>query len=214
MEALRGLVAPLVLALIGVWLAARGRPVLAGVALVAAIAAASVLALPVRRRQVPHAAIVFADIVDSTSLISSLGDSAWSAKLGRYEAATRAAAGAARAAVTKSTGDGFLLVFLGPTATRTALDCAQQLCSAARSEGLDTRSAVHTGPCLVSRGDATGLAVHVAARAMSTAGADGLVVTGAARDALGEQSDVCLEDVGMHKLRGVPEPQRLFRLRS
>ena len=211
MQLARGLVGPLFIALLGVWLIVRERPMLAAIAFVSAVAAASVIIIPVRRQSTTGAAILFTDIVESTRLMSSVGDSGWSEMLRHYETATHTAAGDARATVTKSLGDGFLVVFDGPRATRTAIACATQIRERARSHGLETRSAVHTGECLLSRGDATGLAVHVAARAMAIAAPGDVVVTETAREPLGSD-EVPLEDAGIHELRGVPEPHRLYRL--
>jgi len=211
MHLLRGLVGPLFIALLGVWLIARERPLLAAVAFVSAVAAASVIIIPVRRRRTTAAAILFTDIVESTRLMSLMGDSGWSEKLSLYETATRAAARDARAIVTKALGDGFLVVFDGPRASRTAIACATQIRELARSQDLETRAAVHVGDCLVSRGDATGLTVHIAARALAIASPGDVVVTKTARAALGDD-DLPLEDAGVHELRGVPEPHRIYRL--
>lgn len=211
MEVVRGLIGPLCLALLAVWLVARERPVLAAITAVAAVGSMSVLVLPVRRRRTPGAAILFTDIVESTTLMSSLGDAGWSEKLGVYENAARSAAGAARAAVTKSTGDGFLVVFVGPRAAKTAVECATRVRAGARAAGLETRAAVHVGDCLVSRGDATGLAVHIAARAMGVAAPGEIVVTETAREML-RDGEVPLEHAGVHELRGVPEPQTIYRV--
>ena len=211
MQVVRALVGPLFIALLGAWLITQGRPGLAAVAFVSALAAASVIIVPVRRRRSDAAAILFTDIVDSTRLISVLGDTGWSEKLRLYETAARAAASRGRPTVIKSLGDGFLVVFVGPVATRSALGCATQIHTSARSHGLETRAAVNTGECLLSRGDATGMAVHVAARAMAIAAPGDVVVTEAARDALGD-GDISFEDIGIQELRGNPEPHRLYRM--
>jgi class 3 adenylate cyclase len=200
------------LVLLAGWFFVRERPWLGVIMLVCAATAAGGVVIDVRRRRTPAAAIVFTDIVESTALISAVGDATWSDKLRAYELGVRAAAMAGRATVTKALGDGFLVVFVGPAAVDSAVACAIRVRALARVEGMETRGAVHVGECLLSRDDATGLAVHIAARAMAAATPGDVVVTDDARAALHDR--VPLSDAGVHELRGVSEPQKLFRVTS
>jgi class 3 adenylate cyclase len=193
------------------WFFLRDRPWLGLACLLGACVTAGGLVLAVRRRRVPVAAILFTDLVDSTALIAALGDDDWARKLASYERGVRAGAKDHGALITKALGDGFLVVFVGPAAVRSAIRCALGARDSARRDDLRTRAAVHLGECLVSRGDATGLAVHMAARAMAVAEPDDVLITEPARRALTDKN-VRLDEAGTHELRGVPGRHQLFRV--
>ena len=66
----------------------------------------------------------------------------------------------------KSTGDGILARFDGPTR---ALRCGLALCCGARRLGIEIRAAIHTGEIEVRGDDIGGIAVHIASRVLSSA---------------------------------------------
>ena len=63
--------------------------------------------------------------------------------------------------VVKSTGDGHLTTFDGPTQ---AIRCAEALSTDAETLGIEIRIGIHTGECELLDADIGGLAVHIAAR--------------------------------------------------
>jgi class 3 adenylate cyclase len=103
-------------------------------------------------------------------------------------------------AVVKSTGDGHLATFDGPTQ---AIRCAEALQTDAETLGIEMRVGIHTGECELLDADIAGLAVHIAARILGQAGAGEILVSRTVRD-LVVGSGTGFEDRGSVELRGVP----------
>jgi class 3 adenylate cyclase len=108
--------------------------------------------------------------------------------------------------VVKSTGDGHLTTFDGPTQ---AIRCAEALRADAEALGIEIRAAIHTGECELLEADIGGLAVHIAARILGQAGAGEMPVSGTVRD-LVVGSGTGFEDRGSVELRGVPGTWQLL----
>jgi class 3 adenylate cyclase len=102
--------------------------------------------------------------------------------------------------VVKSTGDGHLITFDGPTL---AIRCAEALRTDAETLGIQIRAGIHTGECELLDCDIGGIAVHIAARILGQAGAGEILVSGTVRD-LVVGSGTGFEDRGNVELRGVP----------
>ena len=143
--------------------------------------------------------VVFADIVDSTRLASQLGDRGWKELLGTFFAASRAEAIRSRGQVVKTTGDGFLATFDGPTR---AVRFAEFVRDHAKKQGLVLRAGVHTGECLVADNDVVGIAVHLASRICDSAGGGEILTSRTVRD-LSVGSEVRFEGRGSHQFKGV-----------
>jgi class 3 adenylate cyclase len=151
---------------------------------------------------------VLTDIVDSTAILSEIGDWAWRERLATHHAGLRAQLNTFRGRQVKSTGDGVLAVFDSPSR---AVRAAAAMSSAARAIDLPIRVGVHTGEVEVIGDDIRGLAVHAAARVMSLGGADDVMISSTTRDLL-EGSNLDLEEAGTHDLKGLPGPRRIYRL--
>ncbi len=109
-------------------------------------------------------------------------------------------------AVVKSTGDGHLATFDGPTQ---AIHCAEALYADAELLGIEIRAGIHTGECELLDTDIAGIAVHIAARIMAQAGAGEIIVSRTVRDLVvgpGRAS----ADRGTVELRGVPGSWQLL----
>ena len=74
---------------------------------------------------------------------------------------------------------------------------------------LEIRSGLHTGECEVADGKVTGIAVSIGARIAALAGPGEVLVSSTVKD-LVSGSNLQFEDRGEHRLKGVPEPWRLF----
>jgi len=70
---------------------------------------------------------------------------------------------------------------------------------------------VHTGEVELSRHGVKGIAVHIGARVAALAG-DGEVWTSSIVRDLVPGSGLLFEDRGIHTLKGVPDPWRLFEV--
>ena len=108
--------------------------------------------------------------------------------------------------VVKSTGDGHLATFDGPTQ---AIRCAEALRAEAETLGIQIRAGIHTGECELLDSDIGGLAVHIAARICGQAGAGEILVSRTVRD-LVVGSGTGFEDRGSVELRGVPDTWQLL----
>jgi pimeloyl-ACP methyl ester carboxylesterase len=144
--------------------------------------------------------VLFTDIVGSTERAAATGDERWRAVLQRFGDITTEAAGRFNGTVVKSTGDGHLLTFDGPTQ---AIRCAEALRDDAEKLGIEVRIGIHTGECELMDADIGGIAVHIAARILGQAGAGDILVSRTVRD-LVVGSGTGFEDRGVVELRGVP----------
>lgn len=152
------------------------------------------------------ASVMFTDIAGSTERASELGDAAWRALLDKHDAVLRATITRYRGREIKALGDGFLVLFDGPSR---AARCALEAVEAARGLGLEIRSGVHTGECELMGEDVGGIAVHIASRVASLAGAGEVLASPTVKD-LSVGSGLGFADRGTHEMKGVPEPWQLF----
>jgi pimeloyl-ACP methyl ester carboxylesterase len=144
--------------------------------------------------------VLFTDIVASTQQASATGDERWRAVLQRFGEITAEDTQRFGGTLIKSTGDGHLATFDGPTQ---AIRCAEALRDNAEKLGIEIRIGIHTGECELLEGDIGGIAVHIAARILGQAGAGEILVSRTVRD-LVVGSGIGFEDRGSVELRGVP----------
>lgn len=144
--------------------------------------------------------VLFTDIVASTQHAAATGDEQWRAVLHRFGEITTELAQRFGGTVVKSTGDGHLATFEGPTQ---AIRCAEALRTDAETLGIEIRAGIHTGECELMDKDIGGLAVHIAARILGQADAGEILVSRTVRD-LVVGSGTGFVDRGGVELRGVP----------
>ncbi len=108
--------------------------------------------------------------------------------------------------VVKSTGDGHLATFDGPTQ---AIRCAEALRTGAETLGIEIRAGIHTGECELLDADIGGIAVHIAARILGQGNANEILVSRTVRD-LVVGSGTGFEERGTVELRGVPGTWQLL----
>jgi class 3 adenylate cyclase len=152
------------------------------------------------------AAVLFTDIVGSTTQAASLGDQRWRAVLENHHTVARAVVEQHRGRLVKTTGDGTLALFDGPGR---AIQCAFGLLATLRALGIEVRAGLHTGEVELLGDDIGGINVHVAARVCERAGAGEVVVSGVV-PVLVAGSGLRFADRGEHDLKGVPGTWHLF----
>ena len=152
------------------------------------------------------ATILFTDIVGSTEQAAALGDRRWRDLLESHHSLIRRELGRFRGHEVDTAGDGVLATFDGPAR---AVRCALATMEGLGRVGIPIRAGVHTGEVEVLRNKVTGIAVHIAARIAATAGAGEVLVSSTVKD-LTAGSGLVFTDRGLHTLKGVPEPWRLF----
>src|SRR5579872_1597864 len=170
-------------------------------------ASARIYAMPADGDRV-LAAVLCTDIVESTSHLRRLGDSAWRELLTEHNQRTRSELNRFRGREIKTTGDGFVAVFDGPAR---AVRCAQAIASSVGNLGIAIRAGIHTGEVELVGTDVRGLAVHEAARVAGVA-AEGEVLVSATTKLLLAGSGLSFESAGIHQLKGLAEGSELFRL--
>jgi class 3 adenylate cyclase len=146
------------------------------------------------------ATLVFTDIVASTALAAEVGDAEWRDRLDAHDKVVASCIGRYGGRLVKTTGDGALATFDGPTR---ALDSAVAMRIELRQRGLQVRTGVHTGEVELRGDDVAGLGVHIAARVMSLATDDEIWVSPTV-PGLVVGSGYPFEPRGTHTLKGIP----------
>jgi class 3 adenylate cyclase len=152
------------------------------------------------------ATVLFTDIVGSTSRAAELGDQAWRDLVAEHDRIVRRLLDRHHGREIKTMGDGFLATFDGPAR---AIRAAQGMTSEVRAIGIELRAGIHTGECERVGEDIAGMAVNVAARVSALAQAGEVLVSGTVKD-LVIGSGLSFEDRGVHGLKGVTDPWRLY----
>jgi class 3 adenylate cyclase len=152
------------------------------------------------------ATLLMTDIVDSTARASELGDGRWRDLLARHDQIVRGQLDRFRGREVTTTGDGFVAVFDG---AERAIRAAQEIGRALSDIGLQARAAVHSGEIEREGGNVRGLTVHIAARLMALAGPGEVYASWATRELL-SGSPLAFADRGLHELKGLSEPRRVY----
>ena len=143
--------------------------------------------------------LLFADIVDSTSAATQMGDQRWKTLLDGVDSTVGRQIEWHGGRLIKRLGDGYLATFDRPAQ---AVRAAARICREAKSHGVEFRCGLHTGEIELRGDDIGGIAVHIAARIVAAAGPQEILVSGALPP-LVAGSGINFEDKGSHELKGV-----------
>jgi class 3 adenylate cyclase len=154
------------------------------------------------------ATVLFTDIVDSTRLVEEMGDRRWRELLAEHQDLVRRELGRFQGREVKTTGDGFLAIFDGPTR---AVECAKAIADEVPALGIQVRAGLHSGEVELIDDDVGGIAVHIAARICALAGSGKVLISRTVRD-LTVGSGMELEALGSHSLKGVGEEWELYEV--
>ena len=154
------------------------------------------------------ATVVFTDIVDSTAHASRIGDRRWRSLLEEQQELVRDRLRRYEGREVKTTGDGFLATFEGPTR---AAHFARSVAEDAPALGIDVRAGVHTGEVELMGDDVGGIGVHVAARICAAAAGGQVLASRTVRD-LTVGSDLRFRNQGSHALKGVEDEWDLYEV--
>jgi predicted ATPase/class 3 adenylate cyclase/DNA-binding XRE family transcriptional regulator len=162
---------------------------------------------------------LFTDIEGSTALLQRLGEAAYAQALASHHELIRSALAARGGQEVVTQGDGFFAVFSSPRACVAAVLQMQQTLQAHAWPGGDqvrVRMGMHCGEAKDTAAGLVGLDIHRAARIAAVAYGGQVLVSGPAaamvRDGLPE--GVALTDLGIHRLRDLGRPERLFQLQA
>ena len=157
-------------------------------------------------------AVMFTDVVGSTTIAEQLGDEEWSRVLGRHREFVRSCLAARGGTEVGTQGDGCLGRFTSPgDAVTCAVEIQRQLHEvrdAADGFPLEVRIGIHAGDAVEDEGDLIGHVVNLASRVTSIAEPSEILVTEPVADHL--DGKVAIEDRGLHELRGVARPRHLL----
>ncbi len=164
------------------------------------------------------AVILFADIVESTSLTEEMGDAAFRDKARELDSSLRAVIRESGGTPVegKLVGDGVLAVF---TSARQAIECALRCNAASEPIGLQLHLGIHAGDVIREedpdgRANVYGGAVNIAARIAGASAPGEVLVSDTVRGLARTSAGVAFDDRGEQSLKGVGEPQRLFAVRG
>jgi class 3 adenylate cyclase len=161
---------------------------------------------PVTRADRMLTTVLFTDIVASTRRAADLGDIRWKGVLERHNSLVKDEIQRFNGVVVKNTGDGFLARFESPSG---AIRCAWNITRSAKELGIEVRTGVHTGECIISSTDVGGIAIHMASRILNEAQPGEVLVSSTVRD-LVYGSRISFTDREEHELKGIDERRHLY----
>jgi predicted ATPase/class 3 adenylate cyclase len=158
----------------------------------------------------------FADIEGSTRLLQQLGDG-HARLLAHYRRIIRDALGEHHGHEIDTPGEGFFAVFRqAADALRAAVSVQRAATNAAWPDGVSVRVriGIHSGEAVQADSSYVGLDVHRTARICDAAHGGQVLVSRATRDLIEDAliPGVSLGDLGEHRLRDLPRPERLYQL--
>jgi predicted ATPase/class 3 adenylate cyclase len=151
--------------------------------------------------------LLFTDVERSTTLLRRLGD-AYGEALEAHRHLLREACATHDGHEVDTQGDAFFFAFARASDAVHAATSAQQALARAGWPGR-VRMGLHTGEPLLGREGYVGLDVHLAARICGAAHGGQVLLTAATSDLA---PGVEVRDLGLHRLRDIEHPQRLFQL--
>ena len=160
-----------------------------------------------------YAVFLFTDIEGSTRLWQTHGDRL-TAALTQHDAIIREAVTRHGGRVVKHTGDGVLAIFQGGQPLAAALDMQREMAAANWTplDGLRIRVGLHAGQAQPYEGDYQGLAVNRAARVMDAAWGGQILFTPEVRAADALPDGAAVDDLGVHVLKDLAQPQPILGL--
>jgi predicted ATPase/class 3 adenylate cyclase len=159
------------------------------------------------RDDLPTGTVTFlsTDVEGSTKLLHELGADAYADELAQHRRVVREACGAEGGVEVDTQGDAFLVAF---TRATDALAAASEAQVQLASGPLSVRMGLHTGEPLRTTEGYVGLDVHRAARIAAAAHGGQVLLSQTTRDLV----EVEVSDLGLHRLKDLGEPVRLYQL--
>jgi class 3 adenylate cyclase/streptogramin lyase len=154
------------------------------------------------------AAVLFTDVVGSTSIAAEMGNTRWSELVARHHRIVRRLLGRFGGHEVDTAGDGFFATFERPA---DALRCAVAATEAVRQLGIEIRAGVSFGELETTGRKPSGLVVNTAARVMSVAGPGEVLVPASVREIV-PGAGIAFTEHGVHQLKGLEGEFRLFKV--
>jgi predicted ATPase/class 3 adenylate cyclase len=162
---------------------------------------------------------LFTDIEGSTELLRRLGHDAYTSVLADHHSLIRAGLDAHSGKEVSSQGDGFFAVFSSPSACVSAAIETQRALSSHGwpcGEPVRVRMGIHSGEAEETTTGLVGLEVHRAARVAAVAHGGQILVSSAAAALVSDSlpQGASLRDLGLHRLKDLGRPERIFQLEA
>jgi class 3 adenylate cyclase/streptogramin lyase len=153
-------------------------------------------------------AVLFTDIVGSTTIAAEMGNTRWSELVGRHHRIVRRELGRFDGHEMDTAGDGFFATFERPA---DAIRCAVSITDAVRELGIEVRAGVSFGELESVGKKASGLVVNTASRVMAVAGPGEVLALASVRE-ITAGGRISFADHGVHQLKGLDGDFRLFKV--
>jgi class 3 adenylate cyclase len=153
-------------------------------------------------------AVLFTDIVGSTTIAAEMGNTRWSELVARHHRIVRRELGRFGGHEMDTAGDGFFATFERPA---DAIRCAVAAADGVRELGIEIRAGVSFGELESVGKKASGLVVNTAARVMSVAGPGEVLVPASVREIV-QGGRVSFAEHGVHRLKGLEGEFWLFKV--
>ena len=159
---------------------------------------------------------LFTDIEGSTVMLQRLGGS-YAEVLAGHHKIIRSGLAAHHGREVDTQGDGFFAVFPAPSACAAAAVEIQRSLAAHRWPAdypVRVRMGIHSGEVAQTEVGLVGLEVHRAARIAAVAHGGQIVLSAATAAMLSDSmpAGACLRDLGLHRLKDLGRPERIFQL--
>ncbi|HWS47305.1 MAG TPA: hypothetical protein VN636_15680 [Acidimicrobiia bacterium] len=158
---------------------------------------------------------MFTDFVGSTEQRSVLGDVVADTLLREHDRIVRRAAEVNAGAVIVGTGDGAMLAFAGAADAvdaAVAIQRAVQHHNRFHDEQIGLRIGISLGDLAAEDGELHGIAAAEAARVCAIANAGEILLSDVVRVVAGTRLRHQIVDHGVHELKGLPAPTRVWRV--
>ena len=160
--------------------------------------------------------LLFVDLAGSTLMLAELGD-AYGAVLREYRQLTVAAAEAEQGVLVDTAGDGLFLSFPSARGALAAAIAAQRSYrdhAWPANASVEARMGIHTGEPVTEEDMLVGLDVHRAARICAAGHGGQILLSLTTHDLLRGEApgDSVLRDLGEHRLKDLPHPERMFQV--
>jgi len=168
---------------------------------------------PQRNLPTGRVALLFADVEDSTGLLTDLGDR-FPKLLSELRRLLRTATKDAGGHEVDARADEYFAAFADPAAAlRAAIAMQRAIAGHAWPDGRSVRLriGVHAGRPTRNATGYVGIAVNTVARICDAGHGGQVIVSGAVRDGIDAVDGVRLSSLGRHRLRGIPDEHELFQ---
>jgi class 3 adenylate cyclase len=161
---------------------------------------------------------LFTDVEGSTALLARLGD-VYADVLADHHRLIRASLSAHGGEEVDTQGDAFFAVFSSPSACVAAAIQIQRAFLShpwPAGEGVRVRMALHSGEASLTAAGLVGLGIHRAARIAAVGHGGQILLSAATAALLGDSmpTDAWLKDLGLHRLKDLERPERIFQLEA